>query len=81
MRGWVMLMMYRSSQNGEAIEKVVTATEENKDETKAEETTNAESTTGDTAEIPTTEEKSETTVENIETMAESTTGDVAEVNT
>ena len=76
-----MLMMYRSSQNGEAIEKVVTATEENKDETKAEETTNAESTTGGTVETPTIEEKSETTVENTETTAESTTGDVTEINT
>ena len=81
MRGWVMLMMYRSSQNGEAIEKVVTATEENKDETKAEETTNAESTTGDTAETPTAEETSEAVAENGETSAEATTWDVAEVNT
>ena len=81
MRGWVMLMMYRSSQNGEAIEKVATAAEENKDEVKAEETTNAESTTGGTVETPTIEEKSETTVENTETTAESTTGDVTEINT
>ena len=37
MRGWVMLMMYRSSQNGEAIEKVANSTEEIVDEAKAEE--------------------------------------------
>ena len=45
-----MLMMYRSSQNGEAIEKVANATEENKDEVvKADETASEETVSDETS--------------------------------
>lgn len=73
MRGWVMLMMYRSSQNGEAIEKVATADEENKDEAKADETAKEETVT-DEAKAETNEE----TKAEEATSAETTTGDTAE---
>lgn len=74
MRGWVMLMMYRSSQNGEAIEKVATAAEENKDGVKADETAKEETVTNEEKAETNEEAKAEET-----TSAESTTGDTAEV--
>ena len=73
MRGWVMLMMYRSSQNGEAIEKVANSTEETADETKADETANEETATDETKTETNEETKAEET-----TNAEATTGDTAE---
>jgi hypothetical protein len=39
MRGWVMLMMYRSSQNAESIENVASTTETNEERKADEETT------------------------------------------
>jgi len=76
MRGWVMLMMYRSSQNGEAIEKVAnfegetttvgdkTKTEMN-EEIKVEESANVEIATWDTVEASSIVEKSENTTWNM----------------
>ena len=83
MRGWVMLMMYRSSKNIEAIEKVaaeVEATDEEvaEAEAKAEEETtteeNAEATTWDVAEAP---EAEVTTWDVVEAPAEASTWDTA----
>jgi len=72
MRGWVMLMMYRSSQNGEAIEKVANSTEkvenvEKADETASEETVNVSD-----------EEKSEGWIDTDETTKDSTEESVSD---
>ena len=83
MRGWVMLMMYRSSQNGEAIEKVANSTEETTDETKSDESVSEETANEETATVNE-ETKSETNEEekSEETAsAEATTGDTAETPT
>ena len=83
MRGWVMLMMYRSSQNSESIESVANAPEESKEEPAAEATTwdtveepAVEATTWDTVEEPTAEATTWDTVE--EPTAETTTWDTVE---
>lgn len=70
MRGWVMLMMYRSSQNSEAIENVANTTETNEEEKADEETATASDETKSEANE---EEKAEEA-----TNTEATTGDVAE---
>ena len=70
MRGWVMLMMYRSSQNAEKIENVANTTETNEEEKADEETATASDETKSEANE---EEKAEEA-----TNTEATTGDVAE---
>ena len=70
MRGWVMLMMYRSSQNAESIEKVANTTEANEERKADEETTTPSDETKSEANE---EEKAEEA-----TNTEATTGDVAE---
>ena len=70
MRGWVMLMMYRSSQNSEAIENVANTSETNEEEKADEETATASDETKSEANE---EEKAEEA-----TNTEATTGDVAE---
>lgn len=72
MRGWVMLMMYRSSQNGEAIEKVANSTEEIIDEAKAEEIVSEE-----TVNVSD-EEKSEGWIDTEETTKDSTEESVSD---
>ena len=72
MRGWVMLMMYRSSQNGEAIEKVANSTEEIVDEAKAEEIVSEE-----TVNVSD-EEKSEGWIDTAETTKDSTEESVSD---
>jgi len=72
MRGWVMLMMYRSSQNGEAIEKVANSTEEIVDEAKAEEIVSEE-----TVNVSD-EEKSEGWIDTEETTKDSTEESVSD---
>ena len=73
MRGWVMLMMYRSSQNAESIEKVVNTTEANEERKADEETTTPSDETKSEANE---EEKAEEA-----TNAEAPTGDTAEATT
>ena len=73
MRGWVMLMMYRSSQNAEKIENVANTTETNEEEKADEETATASDETKSEANE---EEKAEEA-----TNAEATTWDVAETPT
>lgn len=70
MRGWVMLMMYRSSQNAEKIENVANTTETNEEEKADEETATASDETKSEANE---EEKAEEA-----TNTEATTGDLAE---
>ena len=73
MRGWVMLMMYRSSQNAESIEKVANTTEANEERKANEETTTPSDETKSEANE---EEKAEEA-----TNTEATTWDVAETPT
>ena len=73
MRGWVMLMMYRSSQNSEAIENVANTSETNEEEKPDEETATASDETKSEANE---EEKAEEA-----TNAEAPTGDTAEATT
>ena len=71
MRGWVMLMMYRSSQNAEKIENIANTTETNEEEKADEETATASDETKSEA-----NEKAEEA-----TNAEAPTGDTAEATT
>ena len=73
MRGWVMLMMYRSSQNAEKIENVANTTETNEERKADEETTTPSDETKSEANE---EEKAEEA-----TNTEATTWDVAETPT
>ena len=75
MRGWVMLMMYRSSQNAEKIENVANTTETNEEEKADEETATASDETKSEANE---EEKAEEATNTEATNTEATTGDVAE---
>ena len=76
-RGWVMLMMYRSSQNGEKIQTVASETEEVNEEEKAETPANEESVSEEKTEDTTVSEENNTEV-NEDASSNKTEEDVSE---